>query len=67
MGGPDFTLTVNGSNFLSNATVAWNGAPLATKFVSAGQLTALVPAALIASCGHGPRHGDWRWRHVERS
>ena len=51
VGGPDFTLTVSGSNFLSNATVAWNGAPLATKFVSTGQLTALVPAALIASVG----------------
>jgi uncharacterized protein (TIGR03437 family) len=51
VGGPDFTLTVNGSNFPSNATVAWNAAPLATKFVSTGQLTALVPAALIAAVG----------------
>ena len=51
VGGPDFTLTVSGSNFLSNTTVAWNGAPFATKFVSTGQLTALVPAALIASAG----------------
>ena len=51
VGGPDFTLTVNGSNFLSGATVAWNGAPLSHQFVSAAQLTALVPAALIASAG----------------
>jgi uncharacterized protein (TIGR03437 family) len=51
VGGPDFTLTVNGSNFPSSATVAWNSAPLATKFVSAAQLTALVPAALIAAAG----------------
>ena len=53
MGGPDFTLTVNGSNFLSSLTVAWNGAPLATKFIGGGQLTALVPAALIAAVGTG--------------
>ena len=51
VGGPDFTLTVNGSNFLSGATVAWNGASLVTTLVSAGQLTALVPAALIANVG----------------
>jgi uncharacterized protein (TIGR03437 family) len=51
VGGPDFTLTVNGSNFPSNAAVAWNGAPLATKFVNTSQLTALVPAALIAAAG----------------
>ena len=50
-GAPDFTLTVNGSNFPSSANVVWNGAPLATKFVSPGQLTALVPAALIATVG----------------
>jgi uncharacterized protein (TIGR03437 family) len=50
-GGPDFTLTVNGSNFLSSQTVAWNGATLATKFVGASQLTASVPAALIAAVG----------------
>ncbi|MCX6626301.1 MAG: IPT/TIG domain-containing protein [Candidatus Solibacter sp.] len=50
-GGPDFTLTVNGNNFLSGAAVQWNGAPLVTTFVSASQLTALVPAALIATAG----------------
>jgi uncharacterized protein (TIGR03437 family) len=51
VGGPDFTLTVNGSNFLSNVTAAWNGAPLVTTFVNAGQLTARVPASLIAAAG----------------
>lgn len=51
VGGPDLTLTVNGSNFPSNASVAWNGAALATTRVSAAQLTALVPAALIATAG----------------
>src|ERR1035437_7412896 len=51
VGGPDFTLTVNGGNFLSSATVAWNGAALPTTRVSATQLTARVPAALIAIAG----------------
>ncbi len=50
-GSPDFTLTVNGSNFLSNATVNWNGAALPTTRVSAAQLTAVVSAALIAAPG----------------
>src|ERR1017187_8028973 len=50
-GGPDFILTVNGSNFLSSATVAWNGAALPTTYVSASQLNAQVTAALIAAPG----------------
>ena len=51
VGGPDFTLTVNGGNFLSSATVAWNGTALPTTRVSATQLTAVVSAALIAASG----------------
>jgi hypothetical protein len=47
-GGPSFLLTVNGSNFASDAQVLWNGAPLATNFINAGQLTVQVDAALIA-------------------
>ena len=50
-GGPAFTLTVNGSGFLSGAVVQWNGSPLSTKFVGGGTLTASVPASLIASTG----------------
>src|SRR5438093_12620277 len=50
-GGPDFTLTVNGTGFVSGATVNWNGTPLATTFVSSSQLTATVPAANIAVAG----------------
>jgi sugar lactone lactonase YvrE len=49
--GAAFTLTVNGTAFVSGATVHWNGATLSTNFVSATQLTASVPAALIASAG----------------
>jgi hypothetical protein len=50
-GGAAFTLTVNGSNFDSSAKVNWNGSPLTTTFVSAAQVTAAVPANLIASAG----------------
>ncbi len=50
-GGAAFTLTVNGTGFLSTATVQWNGTGLTTTFVSATQLTAAVPASLIASAG----------------
>jgi len=50
-GGAGFTLTVNGTGFLSGATVNFNGTALATTFVNGGQLTAVVPAANIASAG----------------
>jgi trimeric autotransporter adhesin len=48
-GGSDFTLTVNGSNFASPATVTWNGNAVATTFVNSQQVTATIPGALIAS------------------
>src|SRR5205814_8516463 len=44
-GSAQFTLTVNGTNFVSTSTVYWNGSPLTTTFVSSTQLTAIVPAA----------------------
>ena len=44
-----FTLTVNGSNFTSSSIVRWNGADRPTTYVSAGQLTAAIPAADVAS------------------
>jgi len=49
--GPAFTLTVTGSGFDSTCTVIWNQAPLSTTFASATQVTAAVPAALIATAG----------------
>jgi len=52
-GGPQFTLTVNGTGFVSNSVVNWNGSALATQFVSQGQLTATVPAANIAKATTG--------------
>jgi hypothetical protein len=49
--GAAFTLTVNGSNFVSGATVIWNGAARTTTFVSATQVTAAIPASDIAAAG----------------
>src|SRR5437016_2295992 len=46
-GAPTFTLTVNGTGFVSGDTVLWNGGALTTTFVSATQVTASVPANLI--------------------
>lgn len=51
LGGSSFTLTVNGSNFVSNSTVQWNGASLTTTVVSATQLKATVLASDIAADG----------------
>src|SRR5207249_3666329 len=50
-GGPGFTLTVNGTNFVPGSQVRWNGADRATTVVSATQLTAAIPAADIAAPG----------------
>jgi pseudomonalisin len=46
-----FTLTVNGTGFVSGATVLWGGTPLPTSFVSGTQLTATVAGNLIAAAG----------------
>jgi hypothetical protein len=48
-GSAAFTLTVSGSNFVTASTVDWNGAALATTYVSATQLTALVPVSDLTS------------------
>jgi hypothetical protein len=48
-GGQSFTLTVNGTGFVSGSVVQWNGTALATTFVSGSQLTATVPASDIAT------------------
>lgn len=50
-GGPNVVLTVNGTGFVAASTVDFNGSPLQTTFVGAGQLVATVPAALIANPG----------------
>ena len=51
MGGPAFTLTVNGTNFVSGAVVNWNGVAHPTTFVSSTQLQAAITAADVANPG----------------
>ena len=53
-GGPAFTLTVNGSNFVSTSIVNFNGAAETTTYVSAAQVTAAIPMSAIASDGTFP-------------
>ena len=50
-GGAAFTLTVNGTGFVSTSVVKFNGAAKTTTFVSATQLTAAITAADIATAG----------------
>ena len=50
-GGQSFTLTVNGTGFVSGSVVQWNGVALATTYVSGSQLTATVPASDVATAG----------------
>jgi type IV pilus biogenesis protein CpaD/CtpE len=50
-GSPSFVLTVNGTNFNSNAAINLNGTAQMTSRVSANQLTATVPAATVATAG----------------
>ena len=50
-GSASFQLSVNGTGFVQGAVVQWNGAPVATSFVSATQLIALVDGALVAAAG----------------
>jgi hypothetical protein len=50
-GGPGFTLTVNGSGFITSSVVNWNGAARTTTFSSSHQLTAAISAADIATAG----------------
>ncbi len=50
-GGPAFTLTVNGTGFVSGSIVQWNGSARVTHFVSGDSLTADIPATDIAKAG----------------
>ncbi len=53
-GSPAFMLTVDGTNFASNATINWSGTAQATTFVSGSQLTTVVPADAVAAAGTVP-------------
>lgn len=46
-----FTLTVNGTNFSTTSIINWGSNALATTFVTASQLTAIVPATNITTAG----------------
>ena len=48
-GGAGFTLTVNGTGFVSGAVVKWNGSARATIFVSSSKVTASIAASDIAA------------------
>jgi hypothetical protein len=50
-GGPAFTLTVAGAQFISSSQVVWNGNAVATAFVSSTSLTAQIPASDLSSAG----------------
>ncbi len=50
-GGLGFTLTVNGTGFVSGAIVHWNGAARTTHFVNGSRLRANISATDIASAG----------------
>ena len=51
VGDPGFDLTVTGSNFTQNSTVAWNGEGRTTVFVSGSQLRASISSGDIATAG----------------
>ncbi|HKV63046.1 MAG TPA: IPT/TIG domain-containing protein [Candidatus Acidoferrum sp.] len=53
-GGAAFTLTVNGTGFVANSSVSFNGSARTTTFVSATQVTAAILMSDIASAGTPP-------------
>jgi hypothetical protein len=50
-GGPGFTLTVTGANFVPGSVVRWNGVSRPTTYVRSTQLQAAIPASDISSAG----------------
>jgi len=50
-GGAGFALTVNGTGYVSNSVVKWNGSARATTYVSSTQVTAQITAADITKAG----------------
>jgi 6-phosphogluconolactonase (cycloisomerase 2 family) len=50
-GDGDFTLTIDGTNFVAGSTVNFGGAAPATTFVATMQVTAAIPASSITSTG----------------
>jgi 6-phosphogluconolactonase (cycloisomerase 2 family) len=50
-GGSGFNLTLNGTGFVTNSIVKWNGVALPTTVVNDNQVTAMVPARDITVAG----------------
>ena len=50
-GSSDFPLTVQGTNFNSNAVVNFNGTAMATTFDSGTEVKATIPASAVATAG----------------
>ena len=50
-GSPAFTLAVNGTDFVSNTVVSWNGSVRPTTYLTTTQLTAIISATDVASVG----------------
>lgn len=48
-GSADLSLVVSGSGFVGRSVVRWNGADLATTYAGESQLTAVIPAANLAT------------------
>lgn len=53
-GSPAFVLTVNGTNFSSNASINWNGTAQTTTYVSGNQMMTKIPASAVAAAGTVP-------------
>lgn len=51
VGGPQFNMTVSGSNFQSGATVVFGNTGISTSFVNSTTLSTVVPASLITNAG----------------
>ena len=51
-GSGSFTLTATGANFISSSQINWNGSLLATTFISATELTAVVPGSSLVNAGN---------------
>lgn len=50
-GSNQFILTINGSNFLNDSIIYWQGKPCVTSFISPTQLTAIINANNITEAG----------------
>ena len=55
-GSSGFTLTVNGSGFVSGSIIYWSSTAHVTQVMTNGQLTASISAAEIAAAGAVPVH-----------